>query len=282
MNGERSSINANIRDITQIYLNEVSCRALLSAKDEMTLAEAIKKGNKDARQKMIESNLRLVVKLARRYLHRGLPLADLIEEGNLGLIHAVEKFDPVRGFRFSTYATWWIRQSIERAIMNQSRLVRLPIHVLKDIIHCFKVVQKLTHQNSHYPTSREIAEEMNKPLKDIKQIFLLWEGNTSSLEEVIFLDQELSDSLTDDYMYDPAILLDQENLVKNITLWLTQLPPKYKAVIIRRFGLLGFEQETLEEVGIAVGFTKERVRQIQTEALKRLRRIIKQGNYDFH
>ena len=281
MNGEHSSLNKNIRDVTQIYLNEIGYRALLSVKEEVILAREMKRGNKQARQKMIEGNLRLVVKIARRYLHRGMPLADLIEEGNLGLIHAVEKFDPDRGFRFSTYATWWIRQSIERAIMNQTRIVRLPIHILKDIIHCFKIVKKMAHQNSHYPNMKEIADEMKKPLEEIKQIFLLWEGrNSPVLEKNLFFDETLLERVTDDSMQDPALLLDQGNLVESVAFWLAQLPPKYREVITRRFGLLGFQQETLEQVGLAVGLTRERVRQIQAEALKRLKSLIKKENYD--
>jgi len=283
MRSEHSSLNTDVRDITQIYLNEISDGRLLSAEEEITLAKEMRSGNKKARQKIIECNLRLVVKLARRYLHRGMPLADLIEEGNLGLIHATEKFDPDRGFRFSTYATWWIRQSIERAIMNQARVVRLPIHVLKDIIYCFKIVSQLAHKNSYYPSLKEISQEMKRPLQEIRQIFLLWEGNSPPcLEKNLFFDLELINSLNDDRVQDPSVLLDQENLGKSVAFWLAQLPPKYKEVIIRRYGLLGFESETLEQVGLAVGLTRERVRQIQTEALKRLKRIIKKENYDYH
>ncbi len=283
MSGDRSLFHTNIRDITQTYLNEIRYCALLSAEDEIKLTKELKRGNKQARQKMIEGNLRLVVKLARRYIHHGIPLADLIEEGNLGLMHAVEKFDPERGFRFSTYATWWIRQSIERAIMNQSRVVRLPIHVLKDIIHCFKVVKKLAHQNERYPSLKEIAEEMKKPLQEIKNFFLLWEGNIpQNLQKTLIFDYSLLDTLTDESAQDPLVTLEQENLEENVKSWLAELPDKYKEVIIRRFGLFGYEPATLKQVGFAIGLTRERVRQIQTEALKKLRCSLRKNNYDYH
>lgn len=261
-------------DVTQIYLNEIGYSPLLSAEEEIELARLSLKGDKLAREKMIKSNLRLVVKIARRYIYRGILLSDLIEEGNLGLIRAVEKFDPERGFRFSTYATWWIRQSIERAIMNQARIVRLPIHILKQIGSCFRAVRKLAHQKEHYPTLEEIAKEMGRSVRDIEQIFLLLEESTSlDGPSSASFEQPLLDILPDESNQNPAESLEKEALEKTIMQWLKQLPPKYREVLVRRFGLMGYETETLEEVGLEVGLTRERVRQIQTEALRRLKRI---------
>lgn len=264
-------------DVTQIYLNEIGYSPLLTAEEEIKLARKSRKGDKAARESMIKSNLRLVVKIARHYIYRGISLADLIEEGNLGLIRAVEKFDPERGFRFSTYATWWIRQSIERAIMNQARIVRLPIHVLKQIGSCFRAVRRLTHQKEHYPTVEEIAHEMGRSPQEVKQIFLVLE-DTTSLDSPSFssYDQPLLDTIPDESNESPSESLEKEGLQRTITQWLKQLPPKYREVLIRRFGLMGHEIETLEEVGLEVGLTRERVRQIQTEALRRLKKLCDQ------
>lgn len=231
-----------IRDITQIYLNEIGLQSLLSAEEEKSLARKLQSGDTFARKKMIEANLRLVVKIAHRYRHRGISLSDLIEEGNLGLIRAVGKFDPERGFRFSTYATWWIRQAIDRAIMNQARMVRLPIHILKDINSYFRVVKEFTSKTMDF-------------------------------------DHAFIETLPDESAEDPVDQLEQERLKDYILSWLKQLPQKYKEVIVRRFGLLGHEPATLEVVGVEVGITRERVRQIQTEALKRLRRLLEKEGY---
>lgn len=275
MNHDYTNENENSSpDAMKIYLSEIGYQSLLSAEDEVRLARKSKQGDKLARQKMIEGNLRLVVKIARRYLYRGVPLSDLIEEGNLGLIRAVEKFDPERGFRFSTYATWWIRQSIERAIMNQSRTVRLPIHILKEIGNCFKVVRKLTHKKDHYPSLDEVAKAMDKSTEEIERIFLLLEGSASLDSSRVAFEQPLLDTLPDESAENPETVIEQENLKDTVAQWLSQLPFKYREVVIRRFGLLGHEINTLEEVGIEIGLTRERVRQIQTEALRRLRRML--------
>lgn len=235
------------------------------------------------RQRLIEGNLRLVVKIARKYLHRGMALSDLIEEGNLGLIHAVEKFDPERGFRFSTYATWWIRQSIERAIMNQARTVRLPIHILKEIGLCHRAVRDLSRKKDHYPTLEEVAELMNRPVSEVEHVMLLTEGTTSidspSSSSNGEFDQSLIDTLPDESAQDPFKWMEDRNLEDLVIKWLAQLPQKYRDIVVRRYGLLGYEPCTLEEVGREIGLTRERVRQIQTEALKRLKRLLdKEGD----
>ncbi len=264
-------------DATQIYLGEIGFSPLLSPEEEVFYSRKSLRGCLDSRKRMIESNLRLVVKIARRYVNRGLALLDLIEEGNLGLIRAVEKFDPERGFRFSTYATWWIRQTIERAIMNQTRTIRLPIHVVKELNTYLRAARELTQQLDHEPTPEEIAELLDRPLEDVKKMLGLNERITSVDTPMgTDSDKPLLETLSDDKATDPAEWLQNENLRKSITCWLEQLPDKQKEVVVRRFGLLGYEVSTLEEVGNEIGLTRERVRQIQVDALRRLREIFKQ------
>src|SRR3990167_10688086 len=208
-------------DPTQIYLRELGYTALLSAKEELKLARQVQKGNKEAWHKMIECNLRLVVKIARHYVNRGLAFLDLIEEGNLGLMTAVEKFDPERGFRFSTYATWWIRQTIERAIMNQSRTVRLPIHVIKELNIYLRAGKKLASQLSHKPTPEEIAELIDKPVEEIREILLL-APDTISIDTPIMQDGEktLVDVIADENNIDPSALVQQADLEVHMMQWL--------------------------------------------------------------
>lgn len=264
-------------DATQIYLSEIGFSSLLTAEEEVYYSRKSLQGCIDSRKKMIESNLRLVVKIARRYVNRGLALLDLIEEGNLGLIRAVEKFDPERGFRFSTYATWWIRQTIERAIMNQTRTIRLPIHVVKELNAYIRAARELTQKLDHEPSPEEIADLLDRPVEDVKKMLGLNERITSVDTPMgNDSDKPLLETLSDDSATDPADWLQDENLRKNITYWLEQLPDKQREVVVRRFGLLGYEISTLEEVGNEIGLTRERVRQIQVDALKRLRDIFKQ------
>ena len=264
-------------DPTQIYLSEIGYSPLLSAEEEVHYSRLALKGDEAARKKMIESNLRLVVKISRRYINRGLPLLDLIEEGNLGLMRAVEKFDPERGFRFSTYATWWIRQTIERAIMNQTRTIRLPIHVVKELNVYLRAARKLTQQLDHEPTAEEIAEMVDKPIEDVKKLLGL-NDKVSSVDSPLGYDENKSllDMIPDDNSLDPADVLTDENLKEHIEQWLNELTENQRQVIIRRFGLHGHEKATLEDVGSAIGLTRERVRQIQVEALKSLRGIFEQ------
>ncbi len=266
-------------DATQLYLNEIGFSPLLSPEEEVHFARLALKGDEAGRKRMIESNLRLVVKIARRYVNRGLSLLDLIEEGNLGLIRAVEKFDPERGFRFSTYATWWIRQTIERAIMNQTRTIRLPIHVVKELNVYLRAARELTQKLDHEPSAEEIAELLDKPVEDVKRMLGLNERVTS-VDTPIGLESEKSilDTIPDERSADPATILQDTDLRSSIGEWLSQLTEKQREVVARRFGLRGYETSTLEEVGKEIGLTRERVRQIQVEALKRLRDILeKQG-----
>ena len=262
-------------DATQMYLSEIGFSPLLSAEEERHFARLALKGDAAGRKRMIESNLRLVVKISRRYLNRGLSLLDLIEEGNLGLIRAVEKFDPERGFRFSTYATWWIRQTIERAIMNQTRTIRLPIHVVKELNVYLRAARELTQKLDHEPTAEEIAELVDKPVEDVKRMLGLNERVTSvDVPLGPDSDRSLLDTIADQQVSDPAELLQDEDMRESIASWLDERSDKQREVIARRFGLAGYEGATLEEVGREIGLTRERVRQIQVEALRRLREIL--------
>lgn len=265
-------------DATQLYLNEIGFSPLLTPEEEVHFARLAQRGDPAGRKRMIESNLRLVVKIARRYVNRGLSLLDLIEEGNLGLIRAVEKFDPERGFRFSTYATCWIRQTIERAIMNQTRTIRLPIHVVKELNVYLRAARELTQKLDHEPSAEEIANLLEKPVEEVKRMLGLNERVTSvDVSLGPDSDKTLLDTLTDDRPTDPCELLQDDDLSQSIDQWLSDLTDKQREVVVRRFGLRGHESCTLEEVGQEIGLTRERVRQIQVEALKRLREILEKN-----
>ena len=265
-----------LNDVTQIYLNEIGQSPLLSPAEELACARATRAGDFEARQKMIERNLRLVVSIAKHYLNRGLTLADLIEEGNLGLIHALEKFDPERGFRFTTYATWWIRQSIERAIMNQSRTIRLPAHVVKELN---VVLRALRHLETHgmigegrEPTLDDVAHLLDKPVEKVRKV-LGYNEHITSLDAPHDAEQGLSigDQLADDDAPTPELLLHNSEIEAWIRQWLVELSDRQRQVIERRYGLNGREVATLEELARELSVTRERVRQIQAEALEKLR-----------
>ena len=261
-------------DATQMYLNEIGFSPLLSAEEEVHYARLALKGDEMGRRRMIESNLRLVVKISRRYVNRGLSLLDLIEEGNLGLIRAVEKFDPERGFRFSTYATWWIRQTIERAIMNQTRTIRLPIHVVNELNVYLRAARELAQKLDHEPTAEDIAELLDKPVADVKRMLKLNERVTSVDTPLgPNSDKSILDTIADERMEDPGTELQNDDIQSNLSQWIEELPEKQREVLSRRFGLRGYEPSTLEDVGREIGLTRERVRQIQVEALKRLREV---------
>lgn len=264
-------------DATRLYLSEIEHSTLLTPEEEVHFARLAQQGVEQGRRKMIESNLRLVVKIARRYVNRGLSLLDLIEEGNLGLIHAVEKFDPERGFRFSTYATWWIRQNIERALMNQARTVRLPIHVLKEINVCLRAARKLAQVMDREPSAADIARALDKPLAEVKRLLDLSE--CSFCVDKVEGDRPLLDVIVDDHSPGPATILQNERVRGQVDKWLSALDDKQREVIMRRFGLRGYEQATLEEVGDQLGVTRERVRQIQIEALRHLRRLLEDQGF---
>ena len=268
-------------DATQLYLNEIGFSPLLSAEEEVYFARKALRGEEAARKRMIESNLRLVVKISRRYVNRGLALLDLIEEGNLGLIRAVEKFDPERGFRFSTYATWWIRQTIERAIMNQTRTIRLPIHVVKELNVYLRAARELSQKLDHEPSPEDIANLLDKPVEDIERMLALNERVTSMDVAVgPSSDKTVVETVPDQQVSDPVKLLQDSDLSSSLDHWLDELCEKQQEVVARRFGLRGHETSTLEEVGREIGLTRERVRQIQVEALRRLRDILEKQGLD--
>ena len=260
-------------DPVQIYLNEIGSTPLLTAAEEVFVARASLAGDEAARHRMINSNLRLVVMIAKRYINRGLPLLDLIEEGNLGLMRAVEKFDPERGFRFSTYATWWIRQSIERALMNQGRTIRLPIHIQKDINTVVRCTRELRSSLRREPSTSEIADVLDRDPGEVSKLLKLSEKITS-VDNQLSDDTERSlvDTVSSHVEDNPLSLVDDEKVEGCLEEWLDDLPDRQREILARRFGLMGYDASTLEAVGEEVGLTRERVRQIQIEALARLRR----------
>jgi RNA polymerase nonessential primary-like sigma factor len=262
-------------DPINYYLKDIESNALLTAEEEIHYGRLVRKGDLIARKKMIVCNLRLVVKMARRYLNRGLALSDLIEEGNLGLIHAVEKFDPERGFRFSTYATWWIRQSIDRGLMNQSRTIRLPIHINKALNSCLKMRAELSQELGVEPSLHELACKVGKPEKEVNQLL----RHTDHITSLDFQIGDGNDSSIMDFVSSETIKGPAESAISNdmsnaINKWLSKLDDNQQAVLARRFGLRGHDTATLEQVGLELGLTRERVRQIQLDALGRLRRIM--------
>ena len=267
-------------DATRMYLSEIGFSSLLSAEEEVYYSRLALKGDDSARKRMIVSNLRLVVKIARRYMNRGLALLDLIEEGNLGLIRAVEKFDPERGFRFSTYATWWIRQTIERGLMNQTRTIRLPIHVVKEINIYLRAARQLAQTLDREPSPEDVAEMLDRPIEDVERMLGLNERITSvDVPAERDSERSLLDTIPDEQNPDPSLILQDDDVQRHIDMWLGQLNDKQRAVVERRFGLYGREIATLEEVGNEIGVTRERVRQIQIEALRRLRQILEREGF---
>lgn len=267
-----------LEDVTQLYLNEIGAKPLLTPEEELETTRRVRQGDFEARQKMIEHNLRLVVNIAKHYLNRGIPLLDLIEEGNLGLIHALGKFDPERGFRFSTYATWWIRQSIERAIMNQSRTIRLPVHVVKEINVVLRAIRHLEMAEARETSIERIAGLIDRPVEEVRRILALNE-HIASLDAPLEIDPNhtVADVIADEASADPESLLQFSELGSLIDEWLGQLTDRQRQVIERRYGLNGTDMATLDVIATDLGLTRERVRQIQMEGLDRLRKIIKRG-----
>jgi len=257
-------------DSTQLYLNQIGKTPLLTAKEEIHFSRLEKKGDQAARQRMIESNLRLVVKIARRYLNRGLPLLDLIEEGNLGLIRAVEKFDPEKGFRFS------------RAIMNQSRTIRLPIHVVKELNVYLRAARELNQHQEHEATPQEIADKMECSVSNVNKLFCV-NDTTTSYDASASFDSTYNhlEALSSSNQMDPFEIVQHGDATNWIEEWLYELTDRHREVICRRFGLLGHEATTLRAISEEIGLTRERIRQIQVDALKRLRVLLDEQGFSF-
>ena len=264
-------------DTTQHYLNQIGLRPLLSVADEVRYATQAKAGDFDSRQKMIEHNLRLVVSIAKHYINRGVVLLDLIEEGNLGLMRAIDKFEPERGFRFSTYATWWIRQSIERAIMNQARTVRLPVHMVRELNQILRAKYHLEaqHHDGKDATAEDIAHLVDRPVEEVQDILALSE-HAASLDAPLDSDPQASlmDILPGNNDDAPDSRAEHQEMTVLVRDWLRKMPDKQRIVIVRRFGLDNDDPATLEELAAEMGVTRERVRQIQQEALVKLKRAL--------
>lgn len=262
-------------DPTELYLKEIGFRSLLTAQQEIDISRRYHQGDHEAKNLMIESNLRLVVKIAKNYANRGLTLLDLIEEGNLGLIRAVEKFDPDKGFRFSTYATWWIKQSVERGLMSYSRNVRLPVHVSKELNVYKRHTKELTQKLGRSPTVIELAEAVGVEPKLVhRQLALIDQELSLDAPVGDDNDQTAVSSVADESVNDPADIIQNENIVVNLAVWIKKLPERHQEILARRFGLMGYDPSTLEQVGAEIGLTRERVRQLQMEALAKLKRMI--------
>jgi RNA polymerase nonessential primary-like sigma factor len=277
---------ADLGNTLQLYLRDIRRAPLFTPEEEFRTATRARQGDFDARQAMIERNLRLVVSIAKNYLGRGLPMSDLIEEGNLGLMHAIAKFEPERGFRFSTYASWWVRQSIERAIMHQARLVRLPVHVVRELNQVIKVRRALEAQSSLQADAgrgvriEDIAQRLQRPVDEIDALLKLAEHPTS-LDAPLEAEaggESLLDSVVDDQAIDPMGLMLSREVEQLLASGMAELNEREREVLSGRYGLQDREPETLEMLAERLSLTRERIRQIQQEALLKLkRRMVRQG-----
>ncbi|HAS54164.1 MAG: RNA polymerase subunit sigma [Nitrospirae bacterium GWC2_57_13] len=268
-------------DAIKYYLKEIRKTPLLTFDEEQALAKRIEQGDEDARANMIEANLRLVVAIGKKYINRGLQFSDIIEEGNLGLIRAVEKFQYEKGFKFSTYASWWIKQSIERAIVNQTRTIRLPVHIAEIVNAYLRTVRQLTQKLGRDPQIDEIAKKMRITIEKARSISQVVR-ETYSLDMLIGDQEEdtLKDIIQDSSAISPASFSDDIRRREHIDEWLTQLSVSERKVIEMRFGLNDGEPKTLDSIGKEFGITRERVRQIETQALNKLRAITKRKKID--
>ncbi len=268
-------------DAIKLYLKEIQKSQLLTAADERELAGLIAQGDEVARERMIESNLRLVVKIAKRYMNRGLPFLDLIEEGNLGLIKAVEKFQISKGCRFSTYATWWIRQAIERSIVNQSRTIRLPVHVADDINKLVKINRDLVQRLKREPEVNEIAEAMGGDVKYVRRMMTLVK-KTYSIEHPLGEgeDYSLIDTIEDTKLVDPGSQIEDLDRFDHVQEWMTDLSESEREILALRFGLDDCEPQTLDTIGKKYGVTRERIRQIEAKSLIKLRKSMETSRSD--
>jgi len=271
----RAAVVEHFDDAIKLYLREIQKTKLLTADEEKELAARISKGDKAARDRMITSNLRLVVKIAKRYMNRGLPFLDLIEEGNLGLIKAVERFKLSKECRFSTYATWWIRQSIERALVNQSRTIRLPVHISDDINRMMRVTRELVQRMNREPSVKEVADALGVDISHVRKLMVLLK-KTYSIERPLGDNNDyfLIDTIEDTSTVSPAALLEDLNKYELVSQWFETLSESEKKILTLRFGLEDGEPQTLDTIGRDFGVTRERIRQIEAKALEKLRGLM--------
>lgn len=277
-NEAKADFSDHSDDAIKLYLKEIQKTKLLTAEEERELARRIAKGEMAARDRMIESNLRLVVKIAKRYMNRGLPFLDLIEEGNMGLIKAVERFKLSKECRFSTYATWWIRQSIERALVNQSRTIRLPVHVSDDINKLIKIGRELQQKLNREPQVKEVAEAMGVEPAYVRRLMVLVK-KTYSIEHPMGenSDYSLMDTIEDSSAVDPSGLVEDLQKYHRVSEWLDTLSESEREILSLRFGLEDREPQTLDTIGRKFGVTRERIRQIEAKSLEKLRKIMEEG-----
>ncbi|WP_022851467.1 sigma-70 family RNA polymerase sigma factor [Limisalsivibrio acetivorans] len=276
----KSDYNSDDLEVFKIYLNEISRYPVLTREEEVELAKGIENLDERSKEMMIKCNLRLVVSIAKKYINRGMTLVDLVEEGNIGLLKAVEKFDYTKGFKFSTYATWWIRQAIERAIINQCRMVRIPVHMSENISKVLKMQAELQQKIGREPTILELSTACKMSLSTLKKVFDAIKQDTS-LDMPVGGDESstLHEFIADDEKYlDPYMKIESESKKDTILKWLTYLSENEKVIIIRRYGLGGNDPETLEAIGNDLGITRERVRQIEKRVLSKLRNLLKTKN----
>ncbi len=263
-------------DSVRLYLREIGKIPLLTQEEEQKLAQKAAKGDKRAKDKMVEANMRLVVSIAKRYSGRGLDFLDLIQEGNTGLLRAVEKFDPDKGFKFSTYATWWIRQAITRAIADQARTIRIPVHMVETINKVLRTTRKLTQELNREPTTEEIAKEMEMDVEKIEYVMRI-KQDIASLDASVGRDGEDEDSVLGDFVEDEERITPEDSaatqiLKEQLAEILTTLSEREQKIIKLRFGVGGGRPHTLEEVGAEFSVTRERIRQIEAKALSKLRK----------
>ncbi|WIG79268.1 RNA polymerase sigma factor RpoS [Photobacterium damselae] len=270
-------------DVIQLYLKDIALKPLLTKDEEILYSRKALVGDAKSKKVMIESNLRLVVSIAKKYRGSGMQLSDMIDEGNIGLITAVEKFDPERGFRFSTYATWWIKQTIERAIHNQARTIRLPVHVSKEINTILRTHKQLMKTNNSEPTHEEVADELDKSVEDISAL-LSYDAPVMSFDQTISSEdsnsQTMASFISDDSDNSPDAQIDKNDIQKLTLTMLEGLNPRDREILCRRFGLMGYEAQTLQQVAEEVGLTRERIRQLQVSSLNKLKNVLQREKYD--
>jgi len=276
MDAAPDDVSANGLDVIRFYFKEIRKLPLLNFEQEQALAKRVVAGDEEARARMIEANLRLVVAIGKKYLNRGLPFSDILEEGNLGLIRAVEKFDYRRGFKFSTYASWWIRQSIERGIANHVRIIRLPVHVAEIANSYMRTVRKLTQELGREPAAEEVAKRMKVSVQRVRAIAQI-SRDTYSLDMLISDegDDTLKDVLRDTNTPSPAAAVNDEGRRKYLNEWIQELPDTERNVLRMRYGLSSETPRTLDSIGKQFGITRERVRQIEKQAIGKLRNLTK-------